>query len=65
VIGVALLAARVQNHYVVAARKLMGGMLAVAAGAARHAVWYLRYQVEGQTRDGEHDRRDASGQTGE
>ena len=34
-----------------AARKVVGGILGVAAGAARHAVWYLRYQVEGITHD--------------
>jgi hypothetical protein len=34
-----------------AARKLVGGILGMATGAAKHAVWYLRYQVEGVTRD--------------
>ena len=34
------------------ARKLMGGVLVAVAGAAKHAVWYVRYQVEGHTRDG-------------
>jgi hypothetical protein len=31
--------------------KLVGGALGLLTGAARHAVWYLRYQVEGVTRD--------------
>ena len=31
------------------ARKLMG----VVTGAAKHAIWYVRYQVEGVTRDHE------------
>jgi hypothetical protein len=35
------------------ARKLMGGVLAVVVDGARHAVWYLRYQVDGSTRDEE------------
>jgi len=34
-----------------AARKLVGGVLGVMTGAAKHAVWYVRYQVEGRTRD--------------
>jgi hypothetical protein len=34
------------------ARKLVGGVLGVVTGAAKHAVWYVRYQVEGVTRDG-------------
>ena len=34
-----------------AARKLVGGAIDLIAGAARHAVWYLRYQLDGQTRD--------------
>jgi hypothetical protein len=55
-VGVALLAARVHNHGVEGARKLVGGVLGVVTGAAKHAVWYLRYQVEGQTRDGERDK---------
>jgi hypothetical protein len=45
------LAARVQNHGVEAARKVVGEVLGVVTGAARHAVWYLRYQTEGLTRD--------------
>ena len=36
-----------------AARKLVGGAVGLIAGAARHAVWYLRYQLDGQTRDDE------------
>jgi hypothetical protein len=55
---VALFAARVQNHVVDAARKLVGGVLGVVSGAAKHAVWYVRYQVEGITRDDEDERRD-------
>jgi hypothetical protein len=35
------------------ARKLVGGVLVAMAGAAKHAVWYVRYQVEGVTRDGD------------
>ena len=27
-------------------------MLGAVTGAAKHAVWYLRYQTEGLTRDG-------------
>ena len=38
------------------ARKLAGGIVGLVAGAARHAVWYLRYQVEGVTRDDPDDR---------
>ena len=34
-----------------AARKLVGGAIGLVAGAASHVVWYLRYQVEGITRD--------------
>ena len=34
-----------------AARKLVGGVLVAMAGAAKHAVWYVRYQVEGHTRE--------------
>jgi hypothetical protein len=34
-----------------AARKVVGGVLVAVTGAARHAVWYLRYQVDGVTRD--------------
>jgi hypothetical protein len=45
------LAARVQNHGVEAARKVVGGVLGAVTGAAKHAVWYLRYQTEGLTRD--------------
>jgi hypothetical protein len=41
----------VQNHGVEAARKVVGGVLGAVTGAAKHAVWYLRYQVEGVTRD--------------
>jgi len=33
------------------ARKLVGDVLGVVTGAAKHAVWYVRYQVEGVTRD--------------
>jgi hypothetical protein len=33
------------------ARKLVGGALVLVTGAAKHALWYLRYQVEGVTRD--------------
>jgi len=50
-LGVALWAARVQNHGVESARKLVGGVLGAVTGAAKHAVWYVRYQVEGVTRD--------------
>jgi hypothetical protein len=35
------------------ARKLVGGAVGLVAGAARHALWYLRYQAEGVTRDDE------------
>ena len=43
--------ARVHNHGVEAARKVVGGVLGAVTGAAKHAVWYVRYQVEGATRD--------------
>jgi hypothetical protein len=33
------------------ARKLVGGAIGLVTGAARHAVWYVLYQVEGVTRD--------------
>jgi hypothetical protein len=33
------------------ARKLVGSLVGVVAGAAKHAVWYVRYQVEGVPRD--------------
>jgi hypothetical protein len=35
-------------------RKLIGGAVeaaAVAAGVARHVIWYLSYQMEGTTRE--------------
>jgi len=41
----------VHNHGVEAARKVVGGVLGAVTGAAKHAVWYVRYQVEGATRD--------------
>ena len=31
--------------------KLVGGVVGAVAGVAKHAVWYLRYQVGGVTRD--------------
>ena len=31
--------------------KLVGGVVGLVTGAAKHAVWYVRYQVEGVTRD--------------
>ena len=37
-----------------AARKVVGGVLGAVTGAAKHAVWYLRYQVEGVTRSHPH-----------
>jgi hypothetical protein len=33
------------------ALKLAGGVVGLVAGAARHAVWYVRYQLDGLTRD--------------
>jgi hypothetical protein len=33
------------------ARKLAGGVLGLVAAGARHAVWYVRYQLDGATRD--------------
>jgi len=33
------------------ARKLVGGVLGLVTAGARHAVWYVRYQVDGLTRD--------------
>jgi hypothetical protein len=41
------------------ARKVVGGVLGAVTGAAKHAVWYLRYQVEGVTRDGSPEPREA------
>jgi hypothetical protein len=35
-------------------RKFLGGALeaaAVAAGVARHVIWYVAYQMDGTTRD--------------
>jgi hypothetical protein len=35
-------------------RKFLGGALeaaAVAAGVARHVIWYVTYQMDGTTRD--------------
>ena len=40
--------------------KLLGGVVGVVAGAAKHAVWYLRYQVEGVARDAPESARDDS-----
>ena len=37
-----------------AARKLLGGAVGLVAGAAKHAIWYLRYQLDGETRDHHH-----------
>ena len=31
--------------------KLVGGVAGVVAGAAKHAVWYVRYQIEGVTHE--------------
>ena len=31
--------------------KLVGGLVGVVAGVAKHAVWYVRYQIEGVTHD--------------
>ena len=31
--------------------KLVGGVAGVVAGVARHAVWYVRYQIGGTTQD--------------
>ena len=31
--------------------KLVGGVVEAVAGAAKHAVWYVRYQVEGVTHE--------------
>jgi hypothetical protein len=33
------------------ARKVIGGAVGLVASAACHALWYVRYQVEGHTRD--------------
>lgn len=32
-------------------RRLIGGAVEVAAGLARHVIWYLSYQMEGTTRE--------------
>jgi hypothetical protein len=43
------------------ARKLVGGVLGLVAGATRHAVWYLRYQLDGRTQEpSQADERDAA-----
>jgi hypothetical protein len=31
-------------------RKLIGEVLDVATGVARHVIWYISYQVDGTTR---------------
>jgi hypothetical protein len=41
------------------ALKLAGGVLALLTGATRHAAWYLRYQLDGRTRDHSAGDRDA------
>jgi hypothetical protein len=43
--------ARGHNDGVQSARKVVGGVVGLVTGAARHAVWYVRYQLEGQTRE--------------
>jgi hypothetical protein len=35
------------------ARKVLGGAVGVVTSVACHALWYVRYQLEGQTRDQE------------
>ena len=32
-------------------RKLIGEVLDVATGVARHVIWYISYQVDGTTRE--------------
>jgi hypothetical protein len=32
-------------------RRFIGGAASVAAGVARHVIWYLSYQMDGTTRD--------------
>jgi hypothetical protein len=32
-------------------RKLIGEVLDVAGGVARHVVWYISYQIDGTTHD--------------
>jgi hypothetical protein len=32
-------------------RKFIGEAASVAAGVARHVIWYLSYQMDGTTRD--------------
>jgi hypothetical protein len=39
-----------------AARKLVGGAIGLMAAGVRHAAWYLRYQLDGETRDDPGDR---------
>jgi hypothetical protein len=43
--------ARGHNDGVQSARKVLGGVVGLVTSAASHAVWYVRYQLEGQTRD--------------
>jgi hypothetical protein len=33
------------------ARKVLGGVAGLVTSAACHALWYVRYQLEGATRD--------------
>jgi hypothetical protein len=33
------------------ARKVLGGTVGLVTSVACHALWYVRYQLEGQTRD--------------
>ena len=49
--GVAPTAARCTIMAMGAARKLVGGAIGRRGRGREHAVWYLRYQVEGVTRD--------------
>ena len=45
------------------ARRLLGGAreaAAVAAGLAKHVLWYVSYRVDGTSRDGEPVRRSRS-----
>ena len=41
--------------------KLVGGIVGAVTGIARHAVWYVRYQVEGVTRDNTRETSDERG----
>ena len=42
------------------ARKLVGGTVGIATTATKHVVWYVRYHLEGITRDDDPPKRGSS-----